>query len=401
MTRLAIGTGVVAAALATPAPTTPQPACSTEARLVTELGTREQVPDSFTPIGGGAVPYPSPEQPGARYVRVRFTASSVPACPWYFNVRDPDYRPVQVFGPSDFTSTDTRWTRRVAGRKAIFDLQPCPDGQKPEIKFNEYVWMPAAAQNPYYSLQTNNPAFAPITQVNTALRKLGDPAGLLVSSWLKTSWVCSGVMITKDLFLTNWHCGAPPWLPPAAQWNADILRDTIIDLSFDGDDISRELTVSAVAATSEPLDFAILRTAPLDYFGPNRPVKIAKAALDNAHAGPGVQANQPVRIAHHPAGKTKQLSWNCTINRVDYQGWREAAVQSEFTHLCDTEGGSSGAGVLDERGELVGLHHLGFDYDQATCRNRDHENKAVKITAILGFLRANVRAVYDEVMQSQ
>ena len=374
-------------------PAQPPQKCENKAKVVTELGQRAQVPADFAPIGGGVVSYPSPAQDDARYVRVRFTVENVPECRWFFTVRDPLHRPIEVFGRDEFRGVTTRWTHRVEGTHAIFDMTPCDGGRKPDIKFVEYIWMPAVAENPYYSLQSAVPAYKEITTVDTALRRLGDVAAFVMSSWDRVSWVCSGVMLTPDLLLTNWHCGAPPTLPDKAFWSTDIVRDTLVDMSFDGDTRSRELLVTDVAVRpNKDLDFVVLRIAAVDQLGPLRPVKIA--AADPA-------ANDPIRVVHHPAGKIKQLSWNCVVRQASYMGWQDAATLSEFTHDCDTEGGSSGAPVLNKNGELLGLHHLGFDFDEKKCVQVDKENKAVKITAILKAIERDAKGVYDEVMRWQ
>jgi hypothetical protein len=152
----------------------------------------------------------------------------------------------------------------------------------------------------------------------------------------------------------------------------------VIDLSWDGDLLSRELVVTGVADAEKSLDFALLRVAAIDRLGPIRPARVA---------GAKVRPQQQVRLVHHPAGRVKHLSSNCEVAEAEWRGWQDGVVLSEFTHLCDTEAGSSGAPVFNGDGELVGLHHLGFDYDTGTCRYLDNRNKAVAIGAILNHLQ--------------
>lgn len=375
------------------APDQPPPKCEDKAKIVTELGRREQVPATFAPLGGGVEAYPSPPEQNVRYVRVRFTVEDVPDCNWFFTVRDSLHRPIQVFSIGDFKDVTTRWTHRVEGAQALFDMVPCEGNRAPTVKFVEYVWMPAVADNPYYSLQSKAPAYRDITAADTALRRHGDTVGFLVSSFDRSSWVCSGVMLTPDLLLTNWHCGAPPRSQDSAFWSTDIVRDTLIDMSFDGDTRSRELMVTAVAVPpNKNLDFVVLRTTAIDALGPLRPVRISTT---------DPVANEEIRIVHHPAGKVKQISWNCVVRQASYKGWQDAATASEFTHVCDTEGGSSGAPVLNKQGELVGLHHLGFEFDTQKCVQVDKENKAVKISAILKAVERDAKAIHAEIMRWQ
>jgi hypothetical protein len=382
-----------------------QTPCAETPFVITELGVREQVTERLSPAPEVVTEYPSAPQPGARYVRAQVELTAPPDCEWFLSVRDKDYRLIQTFGRENVPATAIRWTARSPGDRILFDLVPCPGGRAPAVVFKSYIWMPADATNTYYSLQTSGkPAYLPLTDVATSFRRLGDFTGLLMGSHTPLSWSCTGVMITPDLFLTNWHCGGPTKVRSALVGNGDIdfpnqnywapaiWDDMMIDLSWDGDLRSRELVVTGVPAKDEDLDFAILRVAAIDRLGPIRPVKIAAA---------GVQQNEAIKIVHHPAGKVKQLSLNCRVSDALWKGWRLDNVMSEFTHLCDTEAGSSGAPVLNMQNELVGLHHLGFDYDTQTCTFLTRKNKAVSMPLILDFVRTHAPALHAEVQRWQ
>lgn len=395
---------VFAGVAALAAPSQP-PACADATKLLTELGARAQVTEDFNAGPGVAVAYPSVAELAARYLRVRVSIAQPPDCEWYLTARDSDSRLMQVFGRAQFPGDGAAWTHRIKAKQVLFDLQPCADGRKPTVKFVAYIWMPESATQTYYSLQTDGvERFRSLSVVDSKFRRLGDIAGFFIGSFNQSSWVCSGVMVTPELFLTNWHCGGPgkvrSWgpgggavdFPAAGYWSGTIATDGVIDLSWDDDAISRELMVKGTAAPpNQDLDFALLRVAPLDDLGPIRPVRIATTP---------VAANNKLLIVHHPAGRSKQLSWNCEVRDANKAGWHDASKATEFTHLCDTEAGSSGGPVLNDTYELVGLHHLGFDRDPKTCQS-DHENKAVKISAILKWLEDNHAAVYQEIRKWQ
>ena len=79
-------------------------------------------------------------------------------------------------------------------------------------------------------------------------------------------------------------------------------------------------------------------------------------------------AGAPVFIIQHPAGEPKQISKiNCAAGTVPVDGRTSA---SDFTHTCDTVGGSSGSPVFNETGDLVGLHHYGFNEGGFWTENR-------------------------------
>lgn len=379
-----------------------QPRCPETPYIITELGAREAVPDSLSPAPGEVTEYPSVAQSGARYIRVQVEIAAPADCEWFLSVRDREYRLIQTFGREDGGGAPVRWTHRIPGDRALFDQQPCADGRAAKVRFHGYIWMPADAANTYYSLQTaGKPRWQELTSAGSEYRRLGDFTGLLMGSFGRQSWSCTGVMITPDLFLTNWHCGGPNTVrsslaagvvdfPLQAYWSRGIWEDMVIDLSWDGDHLSRELMVTAVEDENMALDFALLRVEALDRVGPIRPARIA---------GAPVQSQQQVRLVHHPAGRVKHLSWDCQVAEGARGGWRDGTVLSEFTHLCDTEAGSSGAPVFNRNDELVGLHHLGFDYDTQTCRYLDNRNKAVAIGAILTRLQNDKPALHAEVQR--
>lgn len=383
-----------------PAPASADPAAvCKKSGLVTELGHRARFVKAF-PADQDVQSIPPSAQANASYVRVRVEAQDYEGCPWDLTVRDKDYRVVQTLTAADFRGSSKRWTMRVRGGRAFFDLRRCPGGSKPVIKFDEYIWMPADAEHPYYSIQGAEPSYQDLFSPSIAnhLRRNGDVVGLFMSSWDQESWVCSGVMVAEDLFLTNWHCGGPERIPDPARpgqwkrfredfyWQAPIVRDALIDLSFDGDSSSREYLVSRVIAERKSLDFALLQVEPLDAIGRARPAVIRNA--------PPAAATR-IHIVHHPEGKPKQITDNCSVEEAEHQGWEPDSGVSDFTHRCDTEAGSSGAPILNENGELLGLHHLGFELDPLTCQPKEQKlNKAVRIDRIVTFLRESYPEVY-------
>ncbi len=67
-------------------------------------------------------------------------------------------------------------------------------------------------------------------------------------------------------------------------------------------------------------------------------------------------------IIQHPGSQPKQVSFiNCRLTQTHISGRDEG---TDFTHTCDTAGGSSGSPIFNAEGLLVGLHHFGFQEDQ-------------------------------------
>lgn len=392
MTRRTFSAVVATAAYLCGELTAAQPKCGKTVGLVTELGITAVVPQPFTAANGAVQAYPVAPQAGSRYIRARIEMSGVPNCSWYLSVRDHQYRLIHTLTEKDFPAAGLGWTRRVPGGQVLFDLQPCANGMAPAIRFDSYVWMPLviAKDRPYYSWQGPTAAYTDVAAADTAIRRYGDFVAFLIGSWDRQSWVCSAVAIAPELILTNWHCGGLDFFKPDWYWNDTLTRDLIVDLSWDGDAISREFSVERVVAASESLDYALLRVRPIEGSGRVRPARIALAQV-----GDGAQ----ITVVHHAEGLPKQVSSQCAVRHPAIGGWRDRTSLTEFTHLCDTESGSSGGAVFNAQGELVGLHHLGFEFDRS-CKP-DGLNKAVHLTHVLADIAKRAPGAHAEIKASQ
>jgi hypothetical protein len=356
--------------------------CADGGRLVTELGQRKQSSGTFTPgqrvLRVGEL--------GAKYMRVRLRAQNAQGCRWFVTVRDGHYRVIETLTAHDFAdpASPTRWTARIPGDSVVLALDGCGGGAAgfPDVGYDQLLAMPDQSSGTFYSSQDpDHPQFMPLySSAFNADKPLGDYVGFLIGSYETRGWGCSGVVVAPDLFLTNWHCGRPDdaGFPDADVWGEKVKKDVIIDLSWDDDQLSREFSVAEVAVKDKDLDFALLRIVPINATGDPRPAPL--------RINP-VSANQQITIVHHPAGRQKQISSNCRVVSPTYASWINKTAGTDFTHRCDTEGGSSGAPVFNADGEVVGLHHRGFDFEPGTCKP-DKLNKAVRIGKIYEYIKS-------------
>jgi len=336
---------------------------------------------------------------GTRYLRALIKVSRLGSGNWILTVRDGQYRVIQVFTREDFLGSPTLWTVRIPGPGAWFDLVLVNASVPPEVKVIEFIAMPEESKKNYYSVRDpDNPQFVDLfpganrpASTSSADRRLGDTVGFLMASYGQKSWCCSGVMVASDLFLTNWHCGGLREIDEKYYWDRDICHSALIDLSWDNDEISRDYICTKVIDKNRNLDFALLRVKPLNAAGPARPSTITMATLG---------AGEDIKIIHHPGCRPKQISQgrHCMIKDLSYKSpMGPEAV--DFTHVCDTAGGSSGAPVFHQNGRLVGLHHLG--YMRKANGECDEENKAVWVKKIVERLERTAPNEADRLIKAK
>jgi hypothetical protein len=383
------------------------PSCVEKEQPVTELGRRlydGQILKASAPIQ--SISQNSVVDDKVRYLRVLLEAKKLPAGHWYITVRDSKFHVVQVLTDQSFQPSPHLWTSRIDGSFARFELDTHADNIPVEINIKEYIAMPqqTAKKYSYYSWQGATPRYRPLYEgpIPNYKMQYGDSVGFIMNSTgshPQKSWCCSGVMLTDELFLTNWHCGAPDdTYPDTSFWSQESCEDSVIDLSWDDTKVNRgtewvpdrELLCDRVESQNKKLDFALLRV---------------KSDLGGVIARPAVarrtriHSGESLSIIHHPSCMPKQISDDCRVLTENYPNWKDPAKKTDFTHNCDTEGGSSGAPIFDNQGLLVGLHHLGFKVvDPNTCK-KDREDKAVHIQEILDYLNKTDPSDFARVRQ--
>jgi hypothetical protein len=174
-------------------------------------------------------------------------------------------------------------------------------------------------------------------------------------------YLCTGFLIAGDLIMTNHHCMKTQTEAASAQIDFDYDRAGSHPLT---------ITVKELVFADSDLDFAVHRLKK----NPNRAfLKMADSEIRD---------DESLLIIQHPAGEPKQISEkDCKVSGPTISGVSSALT--DFGHLCDTLGGSSGSPVIDLNSKVVvGLHHLGF-----LPTSDKLVNQAVKMGPILKLIR--------------
>jgi V8-like Glu-specific endopeptidase len=293
-----------------------------------------------------------------------------PSADWRIVVRDLAGAEVESFvGGSAHVAAGAFWTGEVKGRGAEIELRSDAGADGLEIAIDRYASLVVKS---FPQAITGVDQRLAIGKASAEIQGWGKPIARLRFVNAMGQFFCTGFLVTPALLMTNQHCLS----------SQEEALSALVD--FDYDDFSaqpRPLRVSKLEATSEPLDYSVVRLARPPSPGPGV-VKIGTVAAQD----------QALVIVEHPAGEPKQASIDdCKVSGIALVG--VGTDTTDFGHLCDTLGGSSGSPVFSRQdGTVVGLHHLGFRTDSA-----NPVNQAVHIGRVLDDLAQRAPALRAEI----
>lgn len=314
--------------------------------------------------GPGRVYLQPVTQPGNETLRIRFrvTTHSPNESRWAIKVLAPSG---ELRWAVDSTSIleDEFWTDEIVGKRVMVELHSEVKDNPVEIVIDRlaYSHQPAIPES-----ITDPNGLAPIGVFSEPIRNLG-----ISVSKLKfigddgPIYNCTGFLIGADLLLTNQHC-----------ISSESERRSAIVL-FDYDSKISETTVvrlKAIVISSHELDYSLVQL--------DRQMTRLPLELDN---GP-VEAGTDLIVIQHPGGEPKQVSiQDCAVADSSVVGRGEA--ETDFSHTCDTLGGSSGSPVFSAASlKVIGLHHLGFEESDLVLKNRAVRMDQVAATFAAGLM---------------
>jgi len=177
----------------------------------------------------------------------------------------------------------------------------------------------------------------------------------------------TAVRIKKDLLLTNWH---------VLTFADNVAAAVTAEFRYEADGEGKALTPIVVPCDAASIrgekadDWAVVRTA--GELPDTIPV------LDLAH-GADTIVGALAFVIQHPAGARKRVAY--VRNQITYVD--ERVVQ----YLSDTQVGSSGSPVFDDRGRLIALHHAGGRPQEVAGRMPIKKNEGIRIGRISAALK--------------
>jgi hypothetical protein len=192
----------------------------------------------------------------------------------------------------------------------------------------------------------------------------------------------TGWLLSHDLLITNHHVinARSENEPPAATADFTLQAEhseIYWDFNRDGVQSGAPQIAEVLELADEALDYAILRI----------PAQ-TRAPLARSRVAPVVSPNSPVpcNVIQHPFGKAKRFGIrNNLLHNVS---------GDELRYFTDTETGSSGSPVLDDRWQVVGLHRAGTVVNNVVFQGKP--TAFVNLGSLWTAIAADIRAKKPE-----
>ena len=288
---------------------------------------------------------------GTKYIRLHFAEFQNPSSE-YFELTIKNSRGDIVVKYSHETLPDVDfWTPMIVGQDALIQVRATTVPQALTFKLDKVAYQTSGG---WWKSIIGDPEFEPIigyrddpeiTRAAMAVAKLTYFDGDFKS--------CTGFLIGRNRMMTNHHCIS----------RQEVCETAMAIFGFQEDEqgnvqIGEQYACENVVKQDYNHDYAVLelRNDPGDEWGS---LEFTTTPLT---------IGQGIYIVQHPDGGPKQISkTNCRVLDVEVDG---RAANTDFTHECDTLGGSSGSPVMTVDHKVIGLHHYGINQETYWDRNR-------------------------------
>jgi V8-like Glu-specific endopeptidase len=303
---------------------------------------------------------------GVSSLRLHFVVGTA-GSPWVLLVRSLNGN-VLWQATSDNAAEGELWSDEIAVSEAVVELISFAPKNPVQLTI-DYAIVARPGIPPLSHV--GEPQFESIEFQEPWIKQAGKSAVRLrfVSDSNRRAYVCTGFLVSSRLVITNRHCIS----------SDSEMRSTLIDFDFDKGGGMPSSTLRAVrrvaSGNASALDYTVLE---LEQSVLRTPLVFS----DTRDASKG----QKLVVIQHPGGRAKEVSLvDCNVRDTSVTGMDKRLT--DFGHGCDTEGGSSGAPVLDRQTrKVVGLHHLGFEES-----SRQKFNRATYSGEILADFTAEVK----------
>lgn len=206
----------------------------------------------------------------------------------------------------------------------------------------------------------------------------------------QTFYSGTGWLLTRQLLITNHHVVNARSEHEQNAISTDLelqCGHSLAEFDFNSDNvIPRTVSIGKLEAINEDLDFAILRlSTAVDCIPPGRfPNEVTI----------GIEGPPVVNIIQHPFGHSKKIAIrNNHIYKADYP---------KLFYFTDTEKGSSGSPVFNDRWLVVALHRASKPVKDASYQGKitGWVNEGVQLKAIFDWLKINCKSISDEIMNN-
>ena len=289
--------------------------------------------------------------PGALFIRlhvatVHWSGAVAPA----LQVLDTRGEPARTYSLVDVPA-DGFWLDPVRGTTLRLRLVAQASATHASVQFTLDRYIRGVLGGRLESVRdTKAPTFEPVSALTpgSPLATSAKAVAKIFFAGLQADSVCTGFLVGPDLMLTNEHC-----VPASA--SAESCRALKVSFGWDpAQGIAPATAYNCQAVTSDAsLDYALVQL--------DRPAGNTWGILRLAQSPPKAHAAMAVIQYPFPDSGKKIARKNCVVDTVGVDGVA-SGMHADFSHTCDTDGGSSGSPVVGAKDGLVyGLHHWGFD----------------------------------------